>query len=721
MELVFWGPDDSICFIDSAGEKRPVRKGRSLPRASSHNMTKLYILESGDLSEKADSFLLFVQCQNQGPFLIVLSNTLPEKLQPCIHTRGHRQSFFVQKDTNSGQATHLALYAGEELEVRLETGTTTRTIRLKAVIDKARDDNEHAFLSQIGNFICKDAPLPRDEDSPHRYLIHVPGHAHVADYFIKQLALRDTDTPDKFANTAEAFRKRANQIARYKEVWSHHYVQIVDPNGGENIYREPFVLFKYELLNSKTPTLKDYIEHRSKYQPPGHTATSAVGMGYDAAWSVLTQVAWVSKVFHDDGASGHGELTPDNVLLRPSGEDGQLEVIVCDFAYDVSQKPLDGFFVADAAADELKDWHLRDRFALGSLFYYMIKGRAPDPCMKDGIANWREKHIDRLNDHPDVAMHPIAGFLRKAWSLERPAKSDLLKALDLPSMHPALPESPTDQRPTLRPWMLLLGIALFFFTLVDVTAFSAWRNQAPLGLEFLRAFMSVAAPLPTNTPTRMSIPLPPTLTFSPTTTWTPSPTMTSTPSTARATPTPTVTLTATSTASRTPTATSSPTASVTSMPSRTSTSTSTSTRSVTPTRRPSVTPIPTFTITPLVNIAPSASCGRFARIVSPENWQVITGDFDVVGQAYLDKNHPKGFGHYQLDYMPLDQPGGIWVSLARPEDRPDEPHQNTRLATFRVANLKNGRYAIKLRVVDKEGHYDKPEYPDCIVVFTLDK
>lgn len=100
---------------------------------------------------------------------------------------------------------------------------------------------------------------------------------------------------------------------------------------------------------------------------------------------------------------------------------------------------------------------------------------------------------------------------------------------------------------------------------------------------------------------------------------------------------------------------------------------------------------------------------------------MITGDFDVVGQAYLDKNHPKGFGHYQLDYMPLDQPGGIWVSLARPEDRPDEPHQNTRLATFRVANLKNGRYAIKLRVVDKEGHYDKPEYPDCIVVFTLDK
>jgi hypothetical protein len=103
------------------------------------------------------------------------------------------------------------------------------------------------------------------------------------------------------------------------------------------------------------------------------------------------------------------------------------------------------------------------------------------------------------------------------------------------------------------------------------------------------------------------------------------------------------------------------------------------------------------------------------------NWDVIRGDIVIIGQVYLDEGHPKGFHHYQLDYRPIDQPGD-WVNIVEPEDRPDKPHKNAPLATLRVNNLRDGLYALRLRLVDKSGNFgnEGSEYPDCIVVFTLD-
>lgn len=181
----------------------------------------------------------------------------------------------------------------------------------------------------------------------------------------------------------------------------------------------------------------------------------------------------------------------------------------------------------------------------------------------------------------------------------------------------------------------------------------------------------------------------------------------------------------------TPSLTPTNTATLTDTPSPTPTVTLTSTP-IAPTEIP--TPTPTFTPFPRLQTptqvkltdTPDPStrqCSSGVRIDQPTRDSLHGNDFAIVGNAYLPNGLSINFESYQVWLSQLDSSHNpldwfLIVDSGTPVFGGELAKIN--LATLREQGRTSDKYAIRLRVVDNTGNYDRDSYPDCRIDVQID-
>ena len=485
--------------------------------------------------------------------------------------------------------------------------------------------------------------------------------------------------------------KKARQAGNLRDCKYFPQIDVVETIADG--YRQGCAGIVMEYFHSQT--LRDYVRHGPL---PMHRV-----------WAIASQLARAIDTLEWKNLSPHGDIKPENVLVRET-TDG-IEIVLIDFAedpaeittsYSPAQRDIPGIETKNrvVVVDEKKkkippedlNWRW-DVYALGHLIYFMLTGKDPP-----GHRVERDK-LDRMFAYLQEIRPEVKSKIDPVWqAIERAAEfRDLSSAKHMADLLKKAPGvlPPRLSKPPWRKVVFPIIAGLFAVMGTIVLPFSP-------GI-FLRT-------TPTPTPTSVA-----TATRA---IETPALKLTSTP--APATPTPT------STATNTPIPIPTPTSTATNTPTPTSTATSTPTFTPTPmptaTGTPTPTPIPTMT--PLRTDSISSPSFGFLNLVPggrlnltghrTDKLQIIINDPEI--QSYIIRYHPRE--------RPVKPKLEDWPIIWRCDnDRiPCQRYVPKDQAIINVdwewlrAGMKSGLYSLVLQVFDKDGQWVVTELSSVHIV-----
>lgn len=719
LKLVSCIGDTSLTMIDIGNQKMTVHPNCIVPWGAGG----YWITEEGCLSgSQPDRYLVRItwpDAHKPGPLLLSVPSPSPGMEKCYVRLKNEGEQRPVGKQTGNNSKGVDELFLGDVLGIRM---TDAGGFELKVV-----DPNESETIPGVdwvlrGISFGDEFHLVRDGNfrDPRHVYFRTKEDSAVHLLVMKRRAAESGATLPRSARLLkEDFKSRVGNIrtclATNPEVnqrgW---YPIVVDSGDAFEVYREPFVVERYT-QPAPSKSLRDLVEERlatRSEQEDRKQRNRALVVEYAALWSILTQVFQATLGFHAC-STGHGALNPDNILLYEGKGDGHYRVIVRSFEYQVSglpQPPKPGFFFSPETEgsprqDELKylkNWIIRDRFALGSLFYYMALGEIPPESSLKDLDRWVDGTLasieTKTNLGDDANWEKIKAFLRACWKVDGRLKN---LALLLNDVRPRFKSSQVrpDIRRRSRAWLLLAlraVVTLGLFFMATVLPWSCGRPVFPTAAQAVIAWIST----PTSVPPLTTTPIMPTpsMTSSVATSLPDRETKTLVPQA----PSPTSTSTIIFASTASPTSAIEPTATKT---------------------RPVV--LPTITSTPDLGLPLGAGCGDGVAISSPAPWEIIRGDRAIVGTANLNGKiapgekdpRPRYFHRYQLwlvkrntDLANVEGVGMLIVDSA-------EKRQNSNLGILWLSKAAeqgygDGEYGLLLRIVYPTGD---AQVPGCVV------
>jgi hypothetical protein len=718
-------PDDKPLTVMESAEQTKVVKTNDIiwPRPGNY-----WISEDCSLSTSLrDPFLVRItwpDAHQLGPLRLVTPARPCGQAKCYIRLRHEATQRPVGKSTHKTANSVDTLFLGDTLGICSANGCTYELL----LVDQEFPDR--AIFSREW-----DLRLP-DSSSPHHFEQHDLGGNQQYVFF------KTPDSADRhlvimkckaahqknFDSLNAEFKKRMQEmracLAINPEVTKKGlYPQLLNPGDTVDVCREAYTVEQYDQPLPKK-NLHDLVVARKKEYPASvnrQQRSSDFVVEYAELWSILTQVYALMHTLHvsDTRNTGHGALIPSNIWLHEEGKADHHRVIVRGFAYKEPTWPTSsegGFFPEPKAKespqkselDYLNNWRMRDRFALGSLFYFMARGEPPKDCSLDALASWRRERLNFLkevnSDQPD-RWEKIENFLTACWTLNPSEKDDEKKTRDLGPLLDGM--RPRPQVASMKPiarrrhqaWIGFTLRSVIFLLLCFVLTVIPWSFGKPLGpwaIQIAHSWTDASA-----TPNVVTqVPL------------------ARTPS--EATPTDAPTFETTKVPAVTATLSPSLPQSIV-IVNRDPTSTS---ESPTATHTPPVKP-PTRTPTPDLQLPLGIGCGEGVSISSPSAWETLRGDKEVIGTADLDGRVAPGelmpwlrhFARYQLwlvgrgaDLANVDDVG--WLIVDSPQKR-----HNSELGTLAIAEAKDqgfatGEYGLVLRIVYPTGD---AQVPGCVV------